>query len=429
MAFYPPYILILFLIIGIDFGAAIAMERYPAHKKLFLLSSIAGNLGILFLFKYYNFFVTNIKVLFPATPLPLLHWLLPLGLSFHTFQALSYTIEVYKGQQKAVLHLGIYALYVLFYPQLVAGPIERPQNLLPQLQQVSHFDAANLLVGLRLMLWGLFKKMVIADRLAIYVDAIYGQPTQSNGAAVILASYFFGIQLYADFSGYSDIAIGSARTMGFRLSPNFNQPLLAVNLQDYWQRWHISLSKWLRDYLYMPLKNSVFGRHWYFNVMVVFAISGWWHGANWNYFIWGELYAVFYIAWIFYKKYSPLQLPDNVWGRIMGIMITFSLGCFFRIFFRANDYESALQMIQRLFYSNSWALWQNACNDFLQQYSGSAVALLAVILMVYVEKKSVPDLSNFNAYPRRDVAFCVGLVVAIVLLGMTQRQSFIYFQF
>ena len=293
MAFVPIYILILGFTIVIDYFAGIFLETSRGKKKrLFLLASLIANIGVLCIFKYYNFLNTNLSILLHGAgyqnPIPYLSILLPIGLSFHTFQAMSYTIEVYRGNQKAERNFGIYALYVMFYPQLVAGPIERPQNLIHQFYEKHTFDYSRVVAGLKLMLWGLFKKIVIADRLAIYVNAVYNNPTHHSGITLILATVFFAFQIYCDFSGYSDIAIGAAKIMGFKLMTNFNRPYFSRNISEFWKRWHISLSTWFKDYLYISLGGRrVSIPRWYFNLLFVFLVSGLWHGANWTFLIWG----------------------------------------------------------------------------------------------------------------------------------------------
>jgi len=247
MFFKPIYILILLFTIVIDYCAGILIESAAVkHKKTFLISSLIANIGVLVIFKYYNFINDNVSVLtafFHGNfSFPYLKILLPIGLSFHTFQAMSYTIEVYRGNQKAEKHFGIYALYVMFYPQLVAGPIERPQNILHQLHEKKDFDYERIFSGLKQMLWGFFKKLVIADRLSLYVNSVYNNHEMHSGISLGLASVFFSFQIYADFSGYSDIALGSARVMGINLMNNFNFPFISRNISEFWRRWHVSLS-------------------------------------------------------------------------------------------------------------------------------------------------------------------------------------------
>jgi len=276
MAFVPVYILILGFTIVIDYFAGIVIENSNHQKKkIWLIISLISNIAVLAVFKYYNFIIDNLTHILSTiglnNHLPYLSILLPIGLSFHTFQAMSYTIEVYRGNQKAERHFGIYSLYVMFYPQLVAGPIERPQNILHQFYEKNTFDYDRVTDGLKLMLWGLFKKVVIADRLAIFVNKIYDSPTNYEGIPLIIATVFFAFQIYCDFSGYSDMAIGAAKVMGFNLMQNFNRPYFSKSISEFWKRWHISLSSWFKDYLYIPLGgNKTIKWRWYFNLFIVF---------------------------------------------------------------------------------------------------------------------------------------------------------------
>ena len=360
MAFVPIYILILGFTIVIDYFAGIYIrDAEGKRRKLLLVFSLVANIGVLAVFKYYNFLNENFSFLLHgfglSNPIPYLSILLPIGLSFHTFQAMSYTIEVYRGHQEPERHFGIYSLYVMFYPQLVAGPIERPQNLLHQFREKYDFEYTRVVDGLKLMLWGIFKKLVIADRLAIYVDTVYNNPEQHNGSTLILATIFFAVQIYCDFSGYSDIAIGAARVMGFKLMTNFNRPYFARNISEFWKRWHISLSTWFKDYLYIYLGgNRVSIPRWYFNLFIVFLVSGLWHGANWTYIIWGALngfYLVFaLVSHKFRNKMNHLTgIEKSPWlNRFLQISITFLLSCFAWIFFRANHVTDAFLIIKKM---------------------------------------------------------------------------------
>ncbi|HET6224970.1 MAG TPA: MBOAT family O-acyltransferase, partial [Bacteroidia bacterium] len=312
MFFRPVYILILFFTIIVDYYAGIFIERAkdPKTRRLYLIISIISNVSILAVFKYFNFLNENITGLAELiglhNPIPYLTILLPIGLSFHTFQAMSYTIEVYRGNQRAERHFGIYSLYVMFYPQLVAGPIERPQNILHQFHEKQVFSYERAANGLNQMAYGMFKKVVIADRLAEYVNAIYGNPQHYSTLPIIIATLFFSIQIYCDFSGYSDIAIGAAKVMGYDLMENFNRPYLSTTISEFWTRWHISLSTWFKDYVYIPLGgNRTTKIKWYRNLIIVFLLSGLWHGASWNFIIWGALhsfYLVFGLMTIHYRK-------------------------------------------------------------------------------------------------------------------------------
>ncbi|MBQ6067989.1 MAG: MBOAT family protein [Bacteroidales bacterium] len=287
MWFKPIYILILLTTIIIDYSCALMIERYrgtPRKSKAWLVASIVSTLTVLFIFKYQGLFHET-------------HIILPIGLSFHTFQSLSYVIEVYRGNQRPERHFGIYSLYVMFYPQLVTGPIERPQNLLRQLRIDQPFERDNLSRGIMLILYGLFAKMVVADNLAVYVDAIWADPQQYGSGAIALGLVFYSFQIYCDFFGYSTIALGCAKAMGYDLMDNFRAPYLSSSIGEYWRRWHISLSSWFRDYLYIPLGGSRVGvSRWMFNIMVVFLLSGLWHGANWTFVAWGGLHGLLLLA-------------------------------------------------------------------------------------------------------------------------------------
>src|SRR3984885_7919477 len=301
MAFIPIYILILGFTIVVDYFAGIYIENASGRRrKLFLVFSLIANIGVLAVFKYYNFINHNFSFLLQGfgltNPIPYLSILLPIGLSFHTFQAMSYTIEVYRGKQKAERHFGIYSLYVMYFPQLVAGPIERPQNLLHQFHEKHRFDAERIQSGLTLALWGLFKKVVVADSLSIYVDAVYGASSHHSGATLLLATYFFAFTIYCDFSGYTDIARGVSRVYGIELMKNFDAPYFTLAIAEFWSRWHISLSTWFREYVYIPLGGNrvTLGRN-FANLFFVFMLSGLWHGANWTFIVWGALHGAYLI--------------------------------------------------------------------------------------------------------------------------------------
>jgi D-alanyl-lipoteichoic acid acyltransferase DltB (MBOAT superfamily) len=357
MFFIPIYILILFVTITIDYFAGIYIEKSRGRGRVFFLSlSIVSLCAFLFSFKYFNFFNANFAAMAHFLdlhyPIPALKIILPIGLSFHTFQSLSYVIEVYRGNQKAERNFGIYALYVMFYPQLVAGPIERPQHLLHQFYERHRFEPRRVVDGLKLMLWGMFKKVVIADRLAVFVNQVYDQPHDYTGLWLILATVFFAFQIYCDFSGYSDIAIGAAQVMGFRLMQNFNRPYFAKSIAEFWKRWHISLSTWFRDYLYIPLGgNRVSPKRWYLNLFITFLVSGLWHGANWTYVVWGALNGAYLITGIWYHRllgHSVLPAHSRL-GNLTKVLGTFALTCFAWIFFRARSIGDALYIIRNLF--------------------------------------------------------------------------------
>lgn len=351
MYFIPIFILILVAVILVDYSAALLMEKHPGSKKQFLIASLIANLGILFFFKYYNFFIGNINAIARMADwnysLSALQIILPLGLSFHTFQAMSYTIEVYHGRQKAERHLGLYALYVLYYPQLVAGPIERPQNLLPQLHGKHDFNFERFLSGLRLMLWGFFKKLVIADRIAYLIKPVFDAPHHYEGMSILISASLFSIQIYCDFSGYTDIARGASRIMGIELMKNFNAPYLSKSMSEFWRRWHISLSTWFKEYLYFPLGGNRKGTGKTIrNIMIVFLLSGLWHGADWSFVGWGFFHGLLLVAGILMAiLWKKKQSSQNAVTGFLNAFFIFMLVTFLWIFFRAADFNTALFMI------------------------------------------------------------------------------------
>jgi D-alanyl-lipoteichoic acid acyltransferase DltB (MBOAT superfamily) len=309
----PSYLALIVLSALVTWVSGLLMEGGSARKKcLVLASSLAINLGILFFFKYYGFFADTIRLLAPNMPSPpAFNVLLPVGISFYTFQALGYSIDVYYGRVRAERDFITYALFVTFFPQLVAGPIERTASLLPQFKENHGFDYDRVTSGLKLAAWGMFKKVVVADRLALYVNGVYGEPGVYPAAALALATFFFAFQIYCDFSGYSDIAIGCARALGFNLIANFRRPYFASSITEFWRRWHISLSAWFKDYLYIPLggnRKGSFRRH--LNLMITFLVSGLWHGAAWHFVVWGALHGAFQVAeHICYPPPQKLAIP------------------------------------------------------------------------------------------------------------------------
>jgi len=439
MSFVPIYILILGFTIIIDYWAGIFLEKTTGkNRKFFLIASLVANIGVLSVFKYYNFFNENLTALLHdiglKNPVPALSILLPIGLSFHTFQAMSYTIEVYRGNQKAERNFGIYALYVMFYPQLVAGPIERPQNLLHQFYENHKFDYERVVNGLKLILWGFFKKLVIADRLALYVGAVYNNPTHHTGLSFIMATIFFAFQIYCDFSGYSDIAIGAAKVMGFKLMTNFNRPYLARNISEFWQRWHISLSTWFKDYLYIPLGgNRVSVPRWYFNLFFVFLISGLWHGANWTFIIWGALNG-FYLVFAIVSRGIRNRIAQLVGlnklpriNRTIEVATTFMLVCFAWIFFRANSLADSFLIIKNIFNLKGPLFFDSADpSSFVFSVFGICMLLMIELKQEYYKGKF--SLFNNPHWLIRNLSYAV-LIILILLIGVFDGGQFIYFQF
>lgn len=437
MAFVPVYILILFGTIVIDYFAGILIENSSQNKKAFLVISLIANIGVLVVFKYYNFFIDNINGLTGAS-LPFLRILLPIGLSFHTFQAMAYTIEVYRGNQKAERHFGIYALYVMFYPQLVAGPIERPQNILHQFHEKKRFSYANVVDGLKIMAWGMFKKVVVADRLAIYVDKVFDHYQNYEGITLWIAFVFFALQIYFDFSAYSDIAIGSAKTMGFDLMVNFRTPYFSTSIAEFWSRWHISLSTWFRDYLYIPLGgNRVSKVRTLFNQFVVFLVSGLWHGANWTFIFWGFLHGLFVTTGsVFRQGASRFKAPVVLRRLLLLFIVTLAW-----VFFRADHIGQAFSMIGTSFNHLFSQLQDLAFNRNLArlhvlyadlEYQVVFLSFVLSTAVIFIEwqmrNRSLPDYLSAFSRPVRYASYLF-LIYGTILFGVFEKNQFIYFQF
>lgn len=462
MQYKPEYAILMFISTLIDYAAANGMARAgdkKTVKNLWLCLSLVGNLGMLFFFKYFNFFNRNVAVLlsfFNVSYQPLsLDILLPVGISFYTFQTLSYTIDVYRGDIAAERDFFTFALYVSFFPQLVAGPIERSTNLLPQFCRYNEFDAKRAASGLRLMLFGFFKKVVIADRLAVIVNTVYNNYTSYNGVYYIIATIAFAYQIFCDFSGYSDIARGCARIMGFELMVNFERPYFSKSVTEFWRRWHISLSTWFRDYLYIPLGGSRKGYlRTLLNLFIVFLVSGLWHGASWTFVVWGALNG---IAIVFEKivgigkragkrdhmekkKLERRQKPVLVRfsGFVAGLIpmaLTFAFINFTWVFFRAQSLDQAFFMLPRFLQGlDTFNLKEFLSTrvilglDYWEFFT--AVISVALLEMVHLFQ-SVADpskvIGRMPAMARLFVyAFCLSLVI---WLAWTESQTFIYFAF
>ena len=448
MVFKPEYLLILGFTIVVDYFAGIWIYNAVGKQlKWFLIVSLVANIGVLAFFKYTNFAIFALAQANIAH-YKLLDFILPIGLSFHTFQAMSYTIEVYRGNQKAEKHFGLYALYVMFYPQLVAGPIERPQNVLHQFYEKKNFDYQRVTSGLKLMAWGLFKKVVIADRLTLFVDKVYNTPTQYEGVPIIVATIFFTFQIYCDFSGYSDIALGSAEVMGFKLMKNFDRPYFSKSISEFWRRWHISLSTWFRDYLYIPLGgNRVSKTRQNFNQFFVFAVSGLWHGANWNFIIWGALHG-FYLIFaritkkprVYFNKITGLDKVPFLLKTVQAFT-TFCLVAFAWIFFRGNYLEQSQcwHLVTHLF-SNLPSIKEFlsynyiAKNVFLE--FTMVEFLIAVGLIIFMEiiqyiqrDKSIRQIVAKYPTALRWTLYYLFIMAFFILGIFDQPAKFIYFQF
>jgi len=435
MFFVPVYILILLVTIVIDYFAGIWIEDAvdPRFKKRVLTLSIVSVCATLFVFKYFNFFNANFAALAEALhwhyPIEALRIALPIGLSFHTFQSLSYVIEVYRGKQKAERHFGIYALYVMYFPQLVAGPIERPQNVLHQFHEEQHFDLGRLQNGLTMALWGLFKKVVVADSLSIYVDTIYGSHQIQSSSSLLVATYCFAFMIYCDFSGYSDIARGVSRIYGIELMKNFDAPYFSTSISQFWTRWHISLSTWFRDYVYVPLGgNRVSLLRNCLNLYAVFILSGFWHGANWTFIVWGALHGTYLVAgrlWSAARQGSasgPKPAKPGLLSQALSMFWTFHLVLVAWVFFRAADVHTAVSIATRMLLPTGSVFY----DPILVQ---GALGVLAVVFGDYFIRRT-DYFDNLDRFPvAMRWAGAIGLLFSISLLGVERGAQFIYFQF
>lgn len=448
---WNPYLVILILFTTLtSYLAALGIGRYanrPKLKKAILVLGVAVSLVFLFFFKYFNFLSENVTALLRAFSLPVgdftLNVMLPVGISFYTFQTLSYVIDVYRGDMPATRHFGIYALYVSFFPQLVAGPIERAVNLLPQFYEKHTFSTAQTSEGLRMLLLGFFKKVVVADFVAVYVNNVYNNLENYGGLSLIAATLLFAIQIYCDFSGYSDIAIGSAKLLGFRLMENFRSPYLSCSVQEFWRRWHISLSTWFSDYVYIPLGGSRVGRgRQLFNLMVTFVLSGLWHGAAWNFLLWGALHGVCLCVDVFLRPWrqGTLQNRKTKPGRwavsVCWWLATMAVVMFGWMLFRANSLQDIGYIITHL---------ANGLNplrimEYLAPMGITPLALVRIVAMVGVLalwdglNLSGQGLEKFQrAKPAVRYITYYLLALAIILCFITvpsgETVEFIYFQF
>ena len=442
LAWNVSLIWLIFFTTAVSFASSHIIERTKkaSVKKLCIAVTLIACLGVLFFFKYYNFLAETlgwaIQTAGGGTYDFTLDLVLPVGISFYTFQTLSYVIDVYRGEEKAEKNFATFALYVTFFPQLVAGPIERPGNLLPQLREKNKFDPENARIGLSKMAVGFFKKIVVADILAEFVNAVYNDAASATGPALILATVFFGFQIYCDFSGYTDIAIGCARVMGIRLMKNFDRPYKALSIKEFWARWHISLSTWFRDYLYFPLGGSRCSkpRHM-FNLFMVFFVSGLWHGANWTFVIWGLLHAFYRIMGELTGKarknlYTKMGINMNsFWFKTLQKTVTFVLVCFAWIFFRANNLSDVGTLLSSLALG-----WGNIGVSFASMglnLAGLIVAVLSLIIMTQLDILTERNEQSGPIMGKTSMVYAVWAIAAawLLLLSVGGASSFIYFQF
>lgn len=446
-------VFLILLTTAVSYVCGLLLDKFgdrPKIKKACLVVVLVVCFGILLFFKYFNFFYDIIKDVIGAfggdKPTGYFVIMLPVGISFYTFQTASYVVDVYKGKIKAERHFGYYALFVSFFPQLVAGPIERPQDLLPQLKNteksIRQIDYSG---ALRYMLIGFFKKIAVADILGIFVNAVYNDISHANGLMVLIATLMFAFQIYGDFSGYSDIAVGTAKLFGINLTENFESPYKSKSIKEFWNRWHISLSKWLCDYIYFPLGGSRVKKfRWVLNIFIVFFVSGLWHGANYTFIVWGLMHAAFQIIGAFTLKYRNKLLvklhipPESLWGGVFRTIGTFLLVSFAWIFFRANTISDAGTAVVKLFsdYSFNAAYIKQTIDGLGINAFWGVYALLSVPLMLSLEKLKYIDVCGCKLYSKSAVRYIVYVVMAwaviiawIYLQAEDIGSSFIYFQF
>jgi D-alanyl-lipoteichoic acid acyltransferase DltB (MBOAT superfamily) len=419
-------------------GRKLKNENNQTKRKLFLWISILVNLGFLGFFKYYNFFLDSFISTFSLFGKNInansLNIILPVGISFYTFQTLSYTIDVYKKKLEPTNDFIAFAAFVSFFPQLVAGPIERATNLLPQFYKKRHFDYNKAVDGMRQILWGLFKKIVIADNCAEFANHIFNNSTDMNGSALVIGALFFTFQIYGDFSGYSDIAIGTSRLFGFNLMKNFAFPYFSRDIAEFWRRWHISLSTWFRDYLYIPLGGSRVGTLKKIrNTFIIFIVSGFWHGANWTFVIWGALNAIYFLPLLLSKR-NRIHLDSIAPGQnfpklkeLLSILLTFSLVAFAWIFFRAENITHAFNYISEIFSQSLFEI-----PNFPERKRALLIIFLVMIFTGIEWKEREQEFAlqylGITWKPLIRYTMYYLIIFAIFWLG-GKEQQFIYFQF
>lgn len=420
-----------------------------ALKKIWVALSFSVNIAILFFFKYFDFAINNINAVLSSVGFeiinPAFDVILPVGISFYTFQALGYTVDVYRKDIEPEKNILRYALFVSFFPQLVAGPIERSGNLIKQLRERHYFDTKRIANGMMLMLWGFFEKLVIADRAAYVVDTVYNNYTSYTGFSILIATVLFAFQIYCDFASYSDIARGAAQVMGFNLMKNFNTPYFAQSVGEFWRRWHISLSTWFRDYLYIPLGGNRKGRiRKYFNLMVVFLLSGLWHGASWSYVIWGALNGFYQVVGdvtkgVRKKLSGALGVnKNNFSSKLAKALVTFALIDFSWIFFRAGSFTAALEIVKRLFSEfNLWIFTDGTLFSLGLDSADMFVLIMSLAVLLVMSILKYNNVSIREELAKQGIWFRYAIylagIFAVLIFGIYgpeyDASQFIYFQF
>lgn len=434
------FLSLIFISSSVDYFVGLKLQEcnIDSKRKKLLFISVFINLSILVIFKYYNFFITSFIDAFSlfgrSLEISRLNLVLPVGISFYTFQTLSYTIDIYKKKFKPTKNLISFFSYVSFFPQLVAGPIERAKNLLPQFETERIFDYHKSVDGCRQILWGLFKKIVIADNCAIYANEIFNNYSDYSGSTLFVGAVFFSFQIYGDFSGYSDIAIGTARLFGFNLRKNFSFPYFSRNIGEFWRRWHISLSSWFRDYLYFPLGGSrgTFNKT-IRNTFIIFVVSGFWHGANWTFIIWGILNAIYFLPSLILNKnrqYLDIVAKGNIFPsfkELFSMLTNFILVVFAWIIFRSENINSAYEYLAKIFSKSIFII------PSFRKIDESLIVILFVLFFIIIEW-----LGRTNKYAIEKFPFKVGkvfrwsfyyLIILLIIRFSTEQQDFIYFQF
>ena len=440
MSWKPAYAILIASSTLIDYWCGLQMAKKPDKKSRrgILLISMLTNLGVLVFFKYFNFLNTAIEDGLGYTGwsvgMPELDILLPVGISFYTFQAMSYSIDVYRGSIKPERHLGYFALFISFFPQLVAGPIERSKNLLPQLKKEHKFNYQQVVSGLRLMAWGFFKKVVIADQVAVVVNNVYSQSDSASGGWMLIAQILFVIQIYCDFSGYSDIAIGAARMMGISFKRNFNRPFFSKSIGEFWSRWHISLSTWFKDYLYIPIGGSkVVKWRWYYNLFITFLVSGLWHGANWTFLVWGAMHGIVVVI----ETITKYKRGKTMLVRLLQIVLTNAIFIFSMHFFRSESMTQAWAMLKKiatdfLSFNPSIIINSNSISWSLLRIDWIVIVIGIFILFgleVYQRNKSLQLVVSGWSRPVRWSMYYLAAMCILLLGNYEGFLDFIYFQF